>query len=334
MRPKISVLIPAYNEERYIAACLDSVIANDYPKDKMEVFVVDGMSGDGTREIVESYAEKHPFIKLIDNPERYVPFALNRGIEASSGDYIVRLDAHSSFPDNYLSGLIEGHEKLEADNVGAVCRTDVQEKTPVSLAVKKVMSDPFGVGNSYFRTGVEKITSVDTVPFGCYKREVFEKYGAFDTRLVRNQDIEFNKRIIAGGGKIFLLPDLECTYYTRETWEGLAKSSYANGLWNVLTARYTGRMSSLSIRHFVPLAFLLSLIIPLPFAALSFYLLIVPALSLLLYTAAVVSRSFKLSGEGTSAGKIITAFFVLHLSYGTGSLIGIFKPLKRRGDAG
>ena len=333
MKPKISVLIPAYNEERYIGACLDSVIANDYPKEKMEVFVIDGMSGDGTRGIVEIYADTYPFIKLIDNPERYVPFALNRGIEVSSGDYIVRLDAHSSFPDNYLSKLIEGHEKLEADNIGAVCRTGVKERTPVSLAVKTVMADPFGVGNSYFRTGVKKITSVDTVPFGCYRREVFEKYGTFDTRLIRNQDIEFNKRIIAGRGKIFLLPDLECTYYTRETLKGLGESSYANGLWNVLTARYTGRLSSLSLRHFVPLAFLLSLIVPLPFAAISPYLLLIPALSLLLYAAAVVFRSIEIRTEGTTAGKIMTAFFVLHISYGTGSLIGIFKPLTRRRDA-
>jgi glycosyltransferase involved in cell wall biosynthesis len=334
MRPNITVLIPAYNEERFIAVCLDSVIANDYPKERMEVFVIDGMSGDGTREIVKTYANQYPFIKLIDNPERFVPYALNRGIEASSGDYIIRLDAHSFFPRNYFSGLIEGHERLEADNVGAVCRTGVKEKTPVSLAVKAVMSDPFGVGNSYFRTGVEKITSVDTVPFGCYKREVFKKYGTFDTSLVRNQDIEFNKRIIAGGGKIFLLPDLECTYYTRETWKGLAESSYANGLWNVLTARYTGRLSSVSLRHFVPLAFMLSLLLPLPFAAISAYLLILPALSLLLYTAAVISRSIKLRAEGTTAGKIISAFFVLHLSYGTGSLVGLFKPLDGRRDAG
>ena len=327
-RPFITVIIPAYNEAGYIGRCLESVAANDYPKDSLEVFVVDGMSSDGTREIVAGFAEKHPFISLIDNPDRYVPHALNRGIEKARGEYIIRLDAHSEFPDNYFSKLIEWHGKLDADNVGAVCRTGVVRETPVSLANRVVLSDRLGVGNSFFRTGTDKVREVDTVPFGCYRRAVFDRIGLFDTRLVRNQDIELNKRLAKNGGKIYLIPDLECTYYAKESYRALARSSYNNGLWNVLTAKYTGSLSSLSLRHFVPLLFLLSLIVPLPFALLSSYALIIPAVSAAAYLLVIGVRSAARVPKGSHWPAVVWAFMVLHLSYGFGSLTGLVKSVK------
>jgi GT2 family glycosyltransferase len=186
------------------------------------------------------------------------------------------------------------------------------------------------VGNSDFRVGTDTPKEVDTVPFGCYKREVFEKYGYYDERLERNQDIELNKRILSGGGKIYLVPDVTCTYYARESLKALAKNNYANGRWNILTAYYTGTLRSLSLRHFVPLLFVLSLILPLLGAPLYPKLLYIPLISLISYMALVIIISLKLKDSKTDMLHIAAAFIVLHLSYGAGSLMGLIEVLRQK----
>lgn len=322
----LSVICPIYNEEKYIAKCIDSILAQDYPKDDMEVIFVDGMSKDRTREIVAEYTSKYPFIRLIDNPDRIVPPAMNRGIKASKGDVIMRLDAHATYEKNYFSVLVKALHELNAENVGSVCRTDVLNKTPKTLAIREVLSNKFGVGNSVFRTGVDKVMEVDTVPFGCWKREVFDKYGLYDVRLVRNQDIELNKRILRGGGKICIVPNTFCTYLARETFKGLSKNNYGNGKWNILTVFYTKQFDSLSIRHFIPLLFVLSLIVPTCLALAYTPFIFVSLLSLLAYVSLLGMISMKLSlTKKLNVFYLLVAFLVLHLSYGWGSLVGLLN---------
>jgi glycosyltransferase involved in cell wall biosynthesis len=258
----ITIIIPTLNEEKYIAECLDSILESTYSTDSIEVFVVDGISSDKTRAIVSQYENKYDFITLLDNPYKIVPKAMNIAIEKSVGEYIIRLDAHSKFPKDYFSKLIQYSKELNADNIGTVIVTEVKNKNSKANSIKIALSHKFGVGNSDFRTGTKSIKEVDTVPFGCYKKSIFAKYGMYDERLIRNQDIELNKRIIKGGGKIYLIPDVKCTYYARENFTDLAKNNYANGFWNILTAYYTKTLSSLSLRHFIPLLFVLSFIIP------------------------------------------------------------------------
>lgn len=231
----LSVICPIYNEAKYIDVCIQSILLQDYPKEDLEVLFVDGMSKDGTRDIVCGYSKQYPFIRLLDNEKRIVPIAMNIGIKASKGDVVMRLDAHAQYPPNYFSVLTKALKALDADNVGATCRTDVLNKTPKSLAIREVLSNRFGVGNSTFRLGVDKVLEVDTVPFGCWKREVFNKYGFYDERLIRNQDIELNKRIVRGGGHIYIVPDTYCVYLARETFKGLVKNNFGNGKWNILT---------------------------------------------------------------------------------------------------
>jgi glycosyltransferase involved in cell wall biosynthesis len=322
---KISVIIPCRNEEKYIARCLESVINNDYPKDYMEVFVVDGKSNDLTQKIIREYSEKYSFINLLVNENKTVPYAMNMGIKLSKGDYIIRLDAHSEFPSNYFSKLIEWSKKLNADNVGAVWITEVKNKNTKTNSIKAVLSNKFGVGNSFFRIGINEVREVDTVPFGCYKKVVFEKIGLYDNRLDRDQDIELNKRLKKNGGKIFLLPDVYSIYYARETFYDIAKNNFQTGLWNILTVYLTKRIHSLSLRHFIPLIFLFSLLIPLilvlwepifGYAALAgfiFYLLTLGVISL------------KIKNKTNAIIYIIWSFIVLHFSYGFGSFIGIFR---------
>ncbi len=321
----ISVIIPCRNEEKYISDCLESVINNDYSKDKMEIFVVDGGSSDKTVKIAEDYIRKFDYIKLLHNKNKTVPYAMNLGITEAKGDYIVRLDAHAIYPKNYLSNLMLYSEKLSADNVGALWITDVKNKNSKANSIKYVLSNKFGVGNSLFRIGINEIKEVDTVPFGFFKKDVFEKYGMYDTRLDRDQDIELNKRIKRGGGKIFLIPNISSTYYARETYSGIAKNNFQTGYWNLLTVYLTRRLDSLSFRHFIPLLFLLSLILPIITSVIDPRLLFISLLSLFTYLILLIAVSWKLKDKGTSFYYLIWSFIVLHISYGFGSLLGLFR---------
>ncbi len=309
----LSVICPIYNEEKYIAGCIDSIIAQDYPKDDIEVIFADGMSSDRTRKIVAQYAERYDWIRLVDNPRKIVPPALNAAVKASRGDVIIRIDAHASYPSNYFSTLATALKHYDADNVGAVCRTDVLVKTSKSLAIKAVLAHPLGVGNSAFRTGIDSAG---------------EKYGYFDERLVRNQDIEFNKRIKRGGGRIVIIPETHSTYYARETFAKLAKNNFGNGKWNILTVKYTRQFDSLSPRHFIPLAFVLSLIIPLIAGIFWTPALWLSAASLAAYLVAVSAISAKIAIRcHLNFFYLVSSFAILHLSYGLGSLCGLAKVI-------
>ncbi|BCD60566.1 MULTISPECIES: glycosyltransferase family 2 protein [unclassified Nitratiruptor] len=322
----ISVIIPIFNEEKYIAKCLDSIIEQEYPKEKMEVLLIDGGSSDKTIDIIKQYQEKYPFFRLLHNSKKIVPTAMNIGIKNAKGEYIIRLDAHSSYPKDYLRKLIYWHKKLGADNVGGIVVTKVKNKTKTSNAIKNVLSDRLGVGST-FRSGVDAIKEVDTVPFGCYKKEIFNKIGLYDERLVRNQDIELNKRLKKMGGKIYLIPDIKATYYARETFKDLAKNSFENGKWNILTAYYTKTLSSLSLRHFIPLLFVLALLMS---AVLSFFFSWLGYLFLFLlafYLTIITLRSLQIKKD-TSLLHQVLAFLVLHFSYGFGSLAGLLDVLE------
>lgn len=327
----LSVVCPVYNEAKYIDVCIQSILLQDYPKERLEIIFVDGMSEDGTRDIIGDYATKYPFIHLVDNIKRIVSVAMNIGIKVAKGDVIMRLDAHAQYPINYFSVLEKKLFELNADNVGAACRTDVLNRNSKTLAIKEVLSNRFGVGNSTFRLGVDKAVNVDTVPFGCWRREVFEKYGDYDERLIRNQDIELNKRIIRGGGCIFIVPDTYCTYLARETFKGLARNNFGNGKWNILTVYYTKQFRSLSVRHFVPLFFLLSLLLPTVLSIFYMPLVLVTLLSLLLYMLCISTICLSLSlNRKLNFYYLFCSFIVLHLSYGWGSFMGILNVYRKR----
>lgn len=324
----ISILCPVFNEERYIEQCIMSVLSFDYLQDEIEVLFIDGHSTDKTRSIILQYKEQYPFIQLIDNPYKIVPYAMNIGIKKAIGEIIIRLDAHTSYPSNYISELIGQLKLLGADNVGAVCKTDVKSKTKTSLAIREVLSHRFGVGNSLFRTGIDKIIEVDTVPFGCFRRDVFDRFGWYNICLVRNQDIELNKRIKRGGGKIYLIPGVYCTYFARENYREFIKSNYGNGLWNMMTVFYTKTTDSLSLRHFIPLFFVLSLILPIlgmiiliPIGSISLFSCLFYLFLITIFSMQVVYK------KKVSLLHLIGAFLTLHIPYGWGSLIGSLKIL-------
>ncbi|GJQ23461.1 MAG: hypothetical protein HBSAPP01_12510 [Candidatus Brocadia sapporoensis] len=206
--PSISIIIPSRNEEKFIDKCLDSIIAQDYSKEKLEILVVDGMSNDKTREFIKGYSKQHRYIKLLDNPGKIVPTAMNTGIRDAHGEIIIRMDAHNIYEKDYVSKCVKYLQEYNVDNVGGIWVTLPGSNTLIAQSIAFALSHPFGVGNAYFRIGSKEPRYVDTVPFGCYKREVFQRIGLFDEDLVRNQDDEFNLRLTKNGGKLLLVPDI------------------------------------------------------------------------------------------------------------------------------
>lgn len=325
----ISIIIPAYNEEKHISLCIESILEADYPNEKVEVFIVDGKSEDGTKKIVQEYHDKYPYINIIENTRRHTPVGMNLGIQASSGEYVFILSAHAAYDSDYFSKLVSYAQELDADCIGGVLVTDVKNKNTKSSSIKAVLMHKFGVGNALFRTGCDTATEVDTVAFGCYRRSAFEKYGLFDEKLIRNQDIELNKRIVNSGGKIYLVPEVSCTYFARENLMDLAKNQYQNGFWNMLTAYYTNSLHSLSLRHFVPLMFVLSLLIPVLLAVIFPKMLWIAFLSLSSYLTLVIIISIRLKNSSNSFIYLILSFITLHFSYGLGSLMGIISVINK-----
>jgi glycosyltransferase involved in cell wall biosynthesis len=334
----VSVIMPCRNEEKYIAGSLASIAAGDYPPDRLEVLVVDGMSTDGTRKIVAEFAGEHQFIQLLDNPKRITPTALNIGIAQARGDIIIRVDAHSTYPPNYISSLLAWQEKTGADNVGGTWRILPGGDTAMARAIAAGLAHPFGAGNAYYRLGVTSPQWVDTVPFGCYPREVFTRIGTFDEDLVRNQDDEFNMRLRENGGRILLVPDLEVDYYARENLAKVGRMYYQYGYFKPLVARKLGFV--LGLRQLIPpllvfslaVSFLLSWIFP-ALGALGFLMLLAYVLA---DAACAWSAGQRLVPAVTACLTLV--FPTLHFSYGWGFLKGLLdfmvlgKPAGKEGN--
>lgn len=326
--PKVSVIIPARNEEKFIEKCIESFLTCDYPKELIEVIVVDGMSEDGTRKIVRELSERDIRVLLVNNEKKITPVAMNLGVKASKGEYIFFSGAHSEMRSDYISKCIRHALETGADNVGGIMKTEPRISSTVGIAISKVLSSPLGVGGAKFRTGVTKPIEVDTVPFGCYKREVFDRIGYFNEKLVRNQDIEFNLRLKRAGGKIILFPDIELTYYARSTYRDLSKNNFENGFWVIAAKKYAE--VPYSKRHLVPLMFVLFLLLGFLISLVFTYFLFVYISLLVTYFVTVIIFSFSHALEAKKLNLLfaaIVSYLVLHISYGVGSLLGLFSLL-------
>ena len=324
--PLVSIVIPCRNEEKYIERCIYSFIESSFDITKLEILTCDGMSDDQTRSIVNSINNLYPQVKLLDNEKQKTPFALNLGIDNAKGEYVLIASAHSSFDNNYIDLLLQNMNDLNADVVGGVMETKVLNENKKTNSIIKILSNKFGVGNSTFRVGIEKPTLVDTVPYGLYKLSLLKKVDGYDNRLIRNHDIEMSKRLLALDAKIYLIPDTKCYYFARETIGAVAQNNYRNGKWNLKTVFITKRFSSLSIRHFIPLIFVLSLLLPCLFGVIfHYYFYYLSAISLSAYLIMITLISLKENSRTTNMYYLVTTFLALHLSYGIGSLVGMFS---------
>lgn len=320
----VTIVIPMRNEERFVARCLDSILPQLPSADTAEVFCVDGASKDRTREIVQQYAAKDQRVKLLDNPGQIVPVAMNIALAQARGDVIIRLDCHAEYAEDYVQQCLEVLNRTGADVVGGYGKTRPAQDTPVGRAIAAATSNPFGIGGSTFRTiGPER--EADTVPFGCFRRDVFDRFGLYDERLVRNQDLELASRIRRGGGKIIISPQIRLVYYNRSTWTGIRQQCFYNGLWNVYTLYIIG--GGLRPRHLVPMAFVLT-ILGLAAAGLAFWPAWLALAAVLgIYTVAGLAMATK--SRGVSIPLVLWSFVNLHIAYGVGSAWGIISGLVR-----
>lgn len=317
---EISIIVPVYNEKRFIKECLCSIYAQDYPSNKIEVIVVDGHSTDNTVQIIRN---NFPKVIVLYNPDKIVPVSMNLGIKQAKGDYIIRLDAHCKYPTNYVSRLIEAILFYRADNVGAVCRTLPANDSAKAKAISTALCSKFGMGDSSFRVGADKVKEVDTVPFGCFPRDLFDRIGYYDEELIRNQDDELNGRIIKNGGKIYLLPDLVVDYYSRDSIRKVYRMFYQYGLFKPLGNKKIGRPTTW--RQFVPLLFVLSLIFGGVVSVFSFTFLIIYFTGIGVYLLADILSSYLYVKSVKEFLYLTIIFPVIHFAYGWGYVRGLIK---------
>jgi len=257
----LSVIVPCRNEEKSIGKCLECMIAQDYDKDKFEVLVVDGMSEDGTREIVKRYIKQHPLIRLLDNTQKNTPCACNLGIKQAKGSFIAIVGAHNYISNNYLSTSVKYLQSNEADGVGSCGICIPVDNKFMSKTISLAMKSKFGVGSSFRTNRPKEVISADTVASPIYKRDVFKKIGLFDEELLRTQDGEFNARLRKNGGKLLLIPEIICRYYTRDSLSKLWRMYFQWGYFKPLATKKLGRI--LAQRQLVPPLFVGALVIPL-----------------------------------------------------------------------
>ena len=327
---QISVIIPCRNEEFFIEKCLNSILNSDYQKELLEILVCDGKSEDNTAELVKKITESNSYVKLLVNEKKTTPNALNLGIKNAKGKIIMILGAHAEISEDYISKCLTALNS--DDKIGCVGGVLENISSGSGIAISLAMSSLFGVGNAFFRTG-NKDGYVDTVAFGVYKKEVFDKIGYFDEELTRNQDDEFNYRVTNAGYKIFLSSDIKAKYYVRSSFMKLFKQYFQYGYWKVYVNKKHQTLTS--IRQIIPLLFVLfcisGLFIPLmPTYYLLFYLIIVTCYLLL----AIISAILKTINPIIIL-QMVFSFFILHFSYGFGYLEGIvnFYFLNRKPGA-
>ncbi len=326
--PQVSVLMPLRNERAYVRRSLGSVLDQDYPSDRLEVLIVDGMSTDGTRDLVQQMIEAlpshSPAVRLLDNPEHIVAPGLNRATGKARGEVLIRVDGHCEVPSSYVSRCVAHLISSGADGVGG--RVVTVGETATARAIALAMSSRFGVGGSAFRTSALQRADrwVDSVPFPAYTREIVERAGFYDEELVRDQDDEYNYRIRKLGGKLLLAGNIESRYYSRGSLGSLFRQYRGYGYWKVRVLQKHPRQ--MNPRQFVPPLFVLGLVASLP-AFLSRRLRSYAGVFVAAYLLANLTTSLALAWRNGLQHmlRLPLAFALLHLGYGIGFLTGLVR---------
>lgn len=328
--PFVSIILPIRNEAQYIGRSLGCVLAQDYPAERMEIIIADGMSTDGTRQVVQEFQARHPCLKLIDNPGKIVPTGLNRAIRQAQGEIIVRVDGHCEIAPDYVRRCVEHIQADKVDGVGGA--TETVGETPAAQAIAVAMSSKFGVGDSLFRTTSGKTTLADSIPFPAYTCAIMQRAGLYDEELVRNQDDEYNYRLRSLGARLLLAADVHSRYYSRSSLSSLRRQYYQYGLWKVRVLQKHPRQ--MRPRQFLPPALVAGLLftgvlgpfIPIMRDLFAFGALLYGVANLGAAVATAASRGWR------HLPYLPAAYAVLHFSYGAGFLAGLVRFIKRWSD--
>ncbi len=320
MKPSVSIVIPCYNEEKTIRELLQAICAQTYPASGMEVVIADGLSSDNTRRVIKDFQANNPQLKVtvVDNPQRIIPAGLNAAVRASHGEIIIRLDGHSKPYPDYVAKCVSALEKKLGDNVGGVWEIKPSRETPLAACIAVAAAHPLGVGDAQYRLGKQG-GAVDTVPFGAFKRSLFDQLGGFNEELLTNEDYEFNTRIRQNGGVVWLDPSIRTIYLARGDLSELAKQYFRYGYWKLkMLRRFPG---TLRWRQALPPLFIGSLL------ALGIFALFFPliryllALEVVTYLAILVVFGAIIARKVHRIGCIIgfpAAIATMHVCWGAG----------------
>ena len=327
MLPTVSIIVPCYNEEKRILSLLDALLAQTYALPLLDVCIADGNSTDHTRDVIAAFQHEHLELRLqvILNSIGSIPAALNRAIEASNGAVVLRLDAHSAPYPDYVEKCVSALETGKGENVGGVWEIHPGAKSWIARSIAVAAGHPLAVGDALYRHARQP-AYVDTVPFGCYRRELLERIGKYDETLLANEDYELNARIRKSGGKIWLDPAIRTIYFARSNLRALAVQYFRYGFWKLkMLRRYP---ATLRWRQALPPVFTAGLVITLGLSLVWRFFGLLFLSELLIYFAVLIAVSLKSAlarKEYFLAIGLPLAISVMHVAWGSGFLWSIFS---------
>lgn len=322
----VSVVVPCYNEEQTIELLLEAVYRQTYPRAQMEIILADGQSTDRTREKIQQFHATHPelAVRLLENPRRFIPTGVNLAIRAAAGDYIVRLDAHSVPEETYIQRSIDHLKAGDGENVGGLWIIQPGKSGWMAQSIALAAGHPLGAGDARYRYSTIA-GEVDTVPFGAFNRNLFERIGYYDETLLSNEDYEFNARIRANGGKIFFDPAIRTQYFARQTLSDLGKQYWRYGYWKWrMLRRFPG---TLRWRQALPPVFVLGITLLLVLSIWFTPARILLAAGIGLYLALLVGASLSSARRHKELRLLLgipLAIATMHFSWGSGFIWSIF----------
>ena len=329
--PQVSIIIPCFNEQKTIQLLLDALYTQTYPREKTEIILADGMSSDGTRDEIKSWQDSHTdmALRVVDNPKRVIPAALNTALEVARGEFIVRLDAHSIPARDYVERSIDALQQGFGENVGGIWQIKPGAAGWVARSIAAAASHPLAVGGAHYRVGGQP-QAVDTVPFGAFHRVLVDRIGHYNEALLSNEDYEFNARIRKDGGIVWFDPKIQSTYYARSNLRDLAKQYWRYGFWKYQMVR--NYPDTIRLRQLLP--FLLVLFFCC-FGFLSFWFQFTRwflMIGALIYSFTLFIASLDLSTKHRKPFRLLgvpLALVTMHFSWGTGFLWSLLKTIFR-----
>lgn len=313
----VTVIMPIRNEEEFIARSLGAVLQQDYPAERIEVLIADGMSDDNTLAVIRSLpgAER---VRVIANPDRLQAPGMNRAINEARGEIIIRVDGHTVIAPDYVRQCVQALTKTGADNVGGAM--DPVGMTPMGKAIAAAGKSPFAVPTAFHVSRTAQYT--DTVYMGAWRRDVFERVGLYDETFKINEDYELNYRIRKAGGKIYFTLEIRSEYYGRQTLGALARQYFRYGVGKTRTLR--AHPASIKPRQLVAPVFVLGLIAGALLSLISplFTLLWLAGIALYGVVDAIFSLRAAPPGEPGTRLRIPVVFLTIHLAWGAGFWVG------------
>lgn len=328
----VSIIVPCYNEEKSISLLLAALYQQNYPIDSMEVVIVDGLSTDNTLNEISTFEDDHPDlrVKVIPNPKKIIPAAINLGIIESKGEIIIRIDAHSIPDQNYVKYCVENLNKNVAANVGGRWQIIPGAETKIGNCIALAAGHPFGVGDAKYRYG-QSASYVDTVPFGSFFKSLTDEIGLFNEKLLANEDYEFNVRIRNAGKKIFFDPRIQTKYIARANLKELAKQYWRYGYWKLKMLK--DFPDTLRWRQAIPPVFVAGIMLLLVFSIFSSKALILLAALLSFYLLVLILGtifSLKNLKNFFCIIGVPLAIIVMHFSWGFGFLFSLIAELGKK----